>query len=67
MNPKVGDFPKHEVAVQLVEAIAGIEQSRAEAGALLVAGVAVLFSLRGVNLGVRHPIRTNSSPKSLVA
>jgi hypothetical protein len=63
----VGYVPKHEVLVQLVKAIAGIKQSRAKAGAPLVAGVAVIFSRTGVNLGVRHPIRANSSPKSLVA
>jgi len=65
--PKVGDVPEHEVSVQLVEAIAGIKQSRAKAGAPLVAEVVVIFSCTGVNRGVCYPIRANSSPKSLVA
>jgi hypothetical protein len=63
----VGNVPEHEVSVQLVEAIVGIKQSRAKAGAPLVAGVVVIFSRTGVNRRVRHPIRVNSTPKSLVA
>ena len=65
--PKMGNIPQHEVSVQLVEAIAGIKRSRAKAIAPLVVGVVVIFSRTGVNRGVRHPIRANSLPKSLVA
>ncbi len=65
--PKVGDVPKHELSVQLIEAIVGIKQRRTKAGAPLVVGVVVIFSRTGFNCLVRHPVRANSLPKSLVA
>ena len=57
--PQVGHVPQHEVAVELVEAISGIEQSRAEPRPLLVAGVAVVLRRPWVDPRAKHPFRTN--------
>ncbi len=65
--PAVGYVPQHEVAVELIEAIASIDESRAKASPRLVAGEAGILSCPGINLGGKHTLSADTVPQGCIA
>ncbi len=65
--PVVSQVPKHEVAVDLVEAIAGIKESRAEASPRLVAGEAGVLSCPRINPGGKHTLNMDTIQLGCIA
>jgi hypothetical protein len=65
--PEVSHIPQHEVAVDLIEAIAGIKESRAEASPWLVAEEAGILSCPGINPRGKHALGADTIPQGCIA
>jgi hypothetical protein len=63
----VGHVPQHEVAVDLVKAVAGIEESRPKTGPQLVAGEFGFLSRTGIDPGGEHTLGADTVPQGCVA
>jgi hypothetical protein len=65
--PVVGHVPQHEVVVELIEAVAGIEGSRAKASPWLVAGEAGILSCPEINPEGKHTFCTETILQGCIA
>ncbi len=63
----VGIVPKHEVSVDLVEAIAGIKESSAKASLRFILEEAGVLGCPGINPGGKHAISADTIPQGCVA
>ncbi len=65
--PAVSHVPQHEVAVDLVEAVAGIKESRDKASPRLVVGEVGILSCPGINPRGKHALGADTIPQGCVA
>ncbi len=64
--PTVGHIPQHEVAVDLVEAIAGIKESRPKTGPRLVAGEFGFLGRTRIDPRGEHALGAKPTSKTIV-
>ena len=65
--PTVGHVPQHEVAVELIEAVTGVEERRAKAGPRFVPGECGILSCPGISPWGEHTLGANASSQGCVA
>ena len=63
----VGHIPQHEVAVDLVEAVAGVKESRPKIGPQLIAGESGFLSRTRIDPGGEHVLGAEPTSETIVS